>query len=655
MEPNVCLRFFLGPTNLGILRRLDEVMKNHLVIVHQHDYRFDVYGRPRDIAAAITHSLLITQPQPSTQQTVADAASSLDSTASVDVGSNYGTSSKFSQSLSTSPRSSGASRKHPTQHDRGIATQEQSLSRAMKSVSLKESCLQHATLNDDEHMPVESRLEKTKMKKTKKAFAARGEWKTDYHQEKERLALLADPLGSSSQLHVQTEHPPLVIVLSMRLRITHYLLHISGCFLSYLYDGQSLEECARKGIALSDLQNRAKQAGLSVASSRNPVPMSTTEFPIWLQVSDLRAMELILLGVARALATEPFHSRISRLLSEDESTLRAKWDDYLMEHRSNSVTDDDQWVTSASDKGKDKSDGDDPQLSWDPQVQELETEPRDHLRDWNGPRRRHTQDNYASPPCVLDRTASGNGNFVVKETHTSNGWYEGQSWNSNEHITRDRSRSSRSEVYTPVDSTRGGDHALECYFLDQDTLPTRDQWDPGNDEYQNSQYTNRGSTRVELQGGRHPASSVWGDLWDQRESSYTQIYRVKRHKMTIFVNSAKPSTDTVLVLKHRLVKALSAVNSKDIAVAAVTSPADIQLHITSSKDPSSYIELKNTDTLAAAGFVDQQVVAMTLKTPSGAWEDIYIAQPDALADLDDLMDEPEEVEVSRSSKGKERA
>ncbi|KAF9984015.1 hypothetical protein BGZ75_004418 [Mortierella antarctica] len=599
MEPNVCLRFFLGPTNLGILRRLDEVMKNHLVIVHQHDYRFDVYGRPRDIASAITHSLLITEPQPSTQQTIADAASSLDSTTSVDVGSNYGTSSKLSQSLSTSPRPSGASWKHPTQYDREIATQEQSLSRAMKSASLKESCLQHATLNDDEHMPVESRLEKTKMKKTKKAYAAREEWKTDYHQEKERLALLADP---------------------------------------------------------------AKQAGLSVASSRNPVPMSTTEFPIWLQVSDLRAMELILLGVARALATEPFHSRISRLLSEDESTLRAKWDDYLMEHRSNSVTDDDQWVTSASDKGKDKSDGDDPQLSWDPQVQELETEPRDHLRDWNGPRRRHTQDNYASPPCVLDRTASGNGNFVVKETHTSNGWYEGQSWNSNEHITRDRSRSSRSEVYTPVDSTRGGDHALECYFLDQDPLPTRDQWGPENDEFQNSQYTNRGSARVELQGGRHPVSSVWGDLWDQREvrnqyeqSSYTQIYRVKRHKMTIFVNSAKPSTDTVLVLKHRLVKALSAVNSKDIAVAAVTSPADIQLHITSSKDPSSYIELKNTDTLATAGFVDQQVVAMTLKTPSGAWEDIYIAQPDALADLDDLMDEPEEVEVSRSSKGKERA
>ncbi|KAF9962018.1 hypothetical protein BGZ72_000085 [Mortierella alpina] len=390
--------------------------------------------------------------------------------------------------------------------------------------------------------------------------------------------------------------------------------------------------------------------------------MSTAEFPVWLQVSDLRAMELILLGVARALATEPLHSRVSRLLSEDETTLRAKWDDYLSEHRSNSVTDDDQWVTSTSDKGKDKGDGDDIQLSWDPQVQEQETDSRDHLRDWNGPRQRYTQDIYVSPPCVVDRTASGNNNFVLKEARTSSDWYEGQSWSSNEHVTRDRSRSSRSEGFTPIDATGGGDQAIECFFLDQDILPTRDHWGSEHDGYLNSQYTNRGSARVELQGGRHPASSVWGDLWGPRDtrhqyeqSSYTQIYRVKRHKMTIFVNSAKPSTDTVLVLKHRLVKALSAVNSKDIAVAAVTSPADIQLHITSSKDPNSYIELKNTDTLTAAGFVDQVVLAMTLKTPSGAWEDIYIAQPDALADLDDLMDEPEEVEVSRSSKGKERA
>ncbi|KAG0203984.1 hypothetical protein BGX28_003912 [Mortierella sp. GBA30] len=138
-------------------------------------------------------------------------------------------------------------------------------------------------------------------------------------------------------------------------------------------------------------------------------------------------------------------------------------------------------------------------------------------------------------------------------------------------------------------------------------------------------------------------------------SSFSRYYRIKRHKLTVFVNSAKPSVDTVLVLKQRLVKALSTVNSLDIAVASVTSPMDIQLHIVSKKDPNSFIELKNTDTLADAGLVDQQVIAMTLRTSTGAWEDIYIAQPDALADLEDMEDEPEEVEVSRLSKGKERA
>lgn len=39
----------------------------------------------------------------------------------------------------------------------------------------------------------------------------------------------------------------------------------------------------------------------------------------------------------------------------------------------------------------------------------------------------------------------------------------------------------------------------------------------------------------------------------------------------------------------------------------------------------------------------------------GTWEEVSIAQPEALADLDDLEDEPEEVEAVRSAKGKERA
>ncbi|KAF9145445.1 hypothetical protein BGX30_008869 [Mortierella sp. GBA39] len=57
-DPNVCLRFSLGPTNLGILRPHLDIMKEHPVVIEQRDFRFDVYGRPADVANAIAYSFL---------------------------------------------------------------------------------------------------------------------------------------------------------------------------------------------------------------------------------------------------------------------------------------------------------------------------------------------------------------------------------------------------------------------------------------------------------------------------------------------------------------------------------------------------------------------------------------------------------------------
>ncbi|KAF8904041.1 hypothetical protein BGZ58_006538, partial [Dissophora ornata] len=94
-----------------------------------------------------------------------------------------------------------------------------------------------------------------------------------------------------------------------------------------------------------------------------------------------------------------------------------------------------------------------------------------------------------------------------------------------------------------------------------------------------------------------------------------QYYLVKRHTQTIFINTTNPTTDTVLVLKQRIVKALSTTKSnKDAtatATATATSPSDIQLHIQNKKDPSQFLELIDSKTLAASGLVDQQVIAMT--------------------------------------------
>ncbi|KAF9912112.1 hypothetical protein BX616_010419 [Lobosporangium transversale] len=138
----------------------------------------------------------------------------------------------------------------------------------------------------------------------------------------------------------------------------------------------------------------------------------------------------------------------------------------------------------------------------------------------------------------------------------------------------------------------------------------------------------------------------------------SQYYRVKRHTQTIFINSANPKTDTVAALKQRIVKALiTTLKNKNDADSGghITSSTQIQLYIPSKKDPNQYQQLTDSKSLADSGLVDQQVIAMTFKTPEGVWENVYIAQPEAVADLDDLEDEAEEVEITRSSKGKERA
>ncbi|KAG0337998.1 hypothetical protein BG004_007408 [Podila humilis] len=154
------------------------------------------------------------------------------------------------------------------------------------------------------------------------------------------------------------------------------------------------------------------------------------------------------------------------------------------------------------------------------------------------------------------------------------------------------------------------------------------------------------------------------ELYGLLKASLSQYYRVKRHTQTIFINTTNPGSEKVLDLKKKIVKALAASNASktDPSLAAVSSPADIQLLVqptskstSLSSSSATYTPLMDSKTLQASELVDQQVIAMTLKTLGGSWEEVSIAQPEALADLDDLEDEPEEAEVVRSAKGKERA
>ncbi|KAG0049535.1 hypothetical protein BGZ83_005690 [Gryganskiella cystojenkinii] len=138
-------------------------------------------------------------------------------------------------------------------------------------------------------------------------------------------------------------------------------------------------------------------------------------------------------------------------------------------------------------------------------------------------------------------------------------------------------------------------------------------------------------------------------------ASSSHYYRVKRQTQTLFINSANPASETVLSLKQKVVKALQASAAHlDHAAANVRSAAEIRLLIPNKRDPAQFDELSENKSLTASGLVDQQIIALTLKTSAGSWESVDIAQPESVSELDDLDDETEEAEKSRS-KGKGRA
>ncbi|KAG0233817.1 hypothetical protein BGW42_007188 [Actinomortierella wolfii] len=122
---------------------------------------------------------------------------------------------------------------------------------------------------------------------------------------------------------------------------------------------------------------------------------------------------------------------------------------------------------------------------------------------------------------------------------------------------------------------------------------------------------------------------------DNSARASTQYYRVKRNTLTLFITTNNPSKETVLDLKQKVVKALGCSRHSDASL--VSSTDDIQLHTPQKKDSSQWEQLVDSQTLAGAGLVDQQVVALTFKDSSDntKWESVSIAQPEALDDFGD--------------------
>ncbi|KAF8982787.1 hypothetical protein BGZ46_000636 [Entomortierella lignicola] len=338
---NVRLRFFLGPNNLDILRCTEEVMEKYPVILHQIDYRFDIYGHPKDIADVFREYLFITNKFRlfSPQQEEEDQKTMSQNLAK---GSNSNpTSSTFRQRdpqendiLQFESNPSENNEKTYASFDvdlEKLITEDTSILSNPTETDKKLDVLPfHPTEGVDTSRRNESRIKDEAHK-----------LKSDFQLAKERR----EHSPSSDDDTDSTEPWSLILVLSMDERIAHYLLHRSGGFRSYLAEQQDIESCA-KTVRLDELKALADSAGLSVGVSKHQLPGSD-EIPVWLKVWDMNALKDIIVGVTTALAEEVLYLKEACWIGKEELARRKEWDLRLGQYKGSRKDEysDDVWMS----------------------------------------------------------------------------------------------------------------------------------------------------------------------------------------------------------------------------------------------------------------------------------------------------------------------
>ncbi|KAF9352399.1 hypothetical protein BGX34_012172 [Mortierella sp. NVP85] len=622
---NVRLRFFLGPNNLGILRNADEVMERYRVQIYQFDYRFDVYGQPHDVAEAITEGFL--------QDTRGiPQSSSGDSMAAVS-GRHDG------------PLIVGLNDERPSNPD---------FNNQFDALSIQDQKAQMATEKSRDPKVIPIYRNQTLVRRRQEPLPVK-KWKTDRDLEHDRL------LRTYQNPNVP-EPEPLVIILSMPEKIAHYLLHRSGGFMSYLVEQPDLESCIRKNMTLEMLESVSESAGMTIAVASDFLPGN--EVPVWVQVGDVKALRAILQGVAAALSNEPLRSFEEQCTPNEHHTRRV-WDSKLA---TKDVAKDDSWIISQQPHPHVEQDESWCKNSPNPSTQTAQNggAPSDpsqagHNMESNaaerGEQRQYDWNSHNGPDSFSqrmgrhrsDRSRSDNGQRRIayrSDTFRQNGHDEYGRWDKAAQRRDQRwSELSRSRSASPTPGPSSAASALaSSRFLDReavDEIARASEW--------------ASEDILAPRGKAHSSISTFTKFTEPTfDATLSQYYRVKRQNQTIFINTSNPHADTVLALKQRIIKALSSSRNQDGAAVPKT-PSDIRLQIPNKKNLSGYLELIDSKTLAASGLVDQQVIAMTLRTADGAWEDVDIAQPEAVEDLEDLEDEPDELEATRREKGKDRA
>ncbi|KAG0069903.1 hypothetical protein BGZ92_004591 [Podila epicladia] len=326
---NIGLCFFSqGPRNKLEDLDMDKLMHDYPVIVHQRDYRFEVYGQPRDVAAAITQEFFWLKER---DQSHGDAKDN---------------------------REDGEDHTRAPNDILGHRDAGESLSWAQAERSRQESAMSSSLISFDTS-PVLATLDE----EDTFTFAAptslsheihygdfygsqlRGRtiptadtWKTDYDLHMDRMervthhknlsrskkqgaSSLKEPNSPKNEQGSNSNKPvspdPYALVLSMPARIMQYLLYESGCLRTYLVEQPSLRDCYLKGYSIQELEKVALSAGLVVGFNvTRTLPKST----------DLAIFES---------------------LSPTHRERRSKWDKKLLvvtEAHERDMSSDDQWV-----------------------------------------------------------------------------------------------------------------------------------------------------------------------------------------------------------------------------------------------------------------------------------------------------------------------
>lgn len=333
-------------------------MAEHPVIIHQVDFRFDVYGRPRDVADAIVDSFLVPKNRDLEASTTATTAATQQHQANT---------SENRRNSTHDPRSTSNS--GPSRHPTTAATvtteadQRKMTTRRMSRDQQDIGSNQHGNQDQDQEAQA---LELTFIPILQNQTLVHGHngsgKQRQNHPTQIRKAKTDAELELSRQAHLRENRQEvdpaslITVILSLPEKMAHYLIHLTGGFMSYLVEESNLGSCAKNNISLENLKTLSQNAGLSVALSKIIMP-DMIDAPIWIQVADIEALRVILHGVAMALARDPLWQYERRLATPQELDLRDIWDANLSQRQRPAPVQDDKWITSQLNKKEKERNG----------------------------------------------------------------------------------------------------------------------------------------------------------------------------------------------------------------------------------------------------------------------------------------------------------